>query len=543
MLNKYNDLILHAYTGMGDIYELTGQYDKALKYHHIIADKFHKDILSIIRIAEIYEKMGKYDDALQMLSKHSSELNKKSTDIESIYKYHILKAWLYTNKGKLKQAEREIEKTKLLIANSKKKTSAVYKSNADAYNIQAEIAYNRGNYREALKYYEQSIEQAKKTKDIISVSILKSNMAKIYYELRDYEKTKDCINYRLNIAVKTGDKRGEALAYGGLANIHFDQGDYNKALEYYMKNLNIAKTLHDKKTMGMAIGNIANIYYFLGQYDNAIEYYKKSITLLEETGHSKSIAISHCNLGSVYFHKGNLDKALKYQLILYNTANKLNDRILLAHAHKWMGHIYREMGDFKKSLKNHNESLKIMKKISNKIFAAESHIDIGNTYLMMGNYRKAIDEFTASLKIGQDMKNDNHMEICQYHLGKSHLLCGDIKTASHYLDSIEEAMLNDEHTPDEYMDYIATYARYYVFKDKRKAIACAKQALKKASNLQSSYFKALAYRTMGFVLKYSGKGSKQKEADKYYKKALKLFTEQKNIANITILKNEMTSNH
>lgn len=517
-MRNTDKLLLQAYTNIADVYELKGEYETAIGFYQKIISRFNRKFESVIRIAEIHEKMSKYDEALQELKK--IEKNASRRNRKDRLHLHILKGWLLTNKGMLTEAEVETDKAgKLLKGVDNNQYSDEISS---VFNINAEIQYFKGNYKGALQNYEMAVKHINQ-KDFLAVSILKSNMAKIHYELREYEKAKECMEYRLEVSKKTGDKRGEGLAYGGIANILFDMGKYPDSLDYYKRNLDIADYLQDVKSQGMVIGNIANVYYVTGKYDDALKYYTRSLELLENIGHKKSIGIGHCNLGNVYLYKGMTDKALEHYQILYDISEELNDTMLLAHAHSCMGNTAVEKGRYKDAVKHYQENLSIMKQVSNKIFSAESYISLGNAYMEMKDFENAERFLNESMKIAEETGSDEHRRITVYNLGKTALGKGNIELAKNYLDFVEKYIEEQLTTPEERLEFYLTYASYYLLCGKRaQAYAYTETAMREADKLQSALFRGKAYYAKARLLS-NFEDSNSDDAEQYYLKAVRLF--------------------
>lgn len=521
-MNNREELILHTYKNLAEIYALTGQYKKAMDYYNIISEQFNEQMFSLMRIADIYEKQAEYDNALKALNSAEKYLmDAKKDNKYDFYKYYIAKSWIHTNQGELDKAERELRKVLSELQNDD------YEKEDDVltyvYSTKAEISYNRGNYQKAIENYERAIEYVDEKKDFTSTAVLNANMAKVYYELRNYDKARACLRYRLSVAQKTGNRRGEAIALGGIANIYFDMQDYDRALEYYKNELSITEKLHDKKSMGMTIGNIANISYITGQYDTAVDYYKKSIDLLEKIGHKKSIAISRCNLGCVYYHKGFLTKAQKNHSIMFKIAEELKDKILIAYAHKWLGTVKREMGQFKEAIEHHKKNLNTMKKISNKMFAAEAWNDLGITYTMSGKYGEASKSFTESLDIAEKSNDSAHIMTTNYYIMKMLLMQNKLEEAEKCMKVIDEEELIDNAAPDEKIDILITFTEYYLKTgDIEKSLYYAETAIKESEKLQSELFAALAYLNLAQV-KAKRESPHGKDIKKYFEEAIAIL--------------------
>ena len=137
---------------------------------------------------------------------------------------------------------------------------------------------NQGEYKEAMKYYEKSIE----------------------------------------IHERTPSKNDSDLSasYNNIASVCYNMGEYSKALEYYEKSIEIKNIALPKNHPNLAISynNIAVVYYNMGEYSKALEYYEKSHKIFEITlpKNHPDLATSYSNIGLVYYNMGEYSKGLEY---------------------------------------------------------------------------------------------------------------------------------------------------------------------------------------------------------------------------------------
>ena len=111
---------------------------------------------------------------------------------------------------------------------------------------------NQGEYKEAVKYYEKSIE--------IKERILDKN------------------------------DPGLATSYNNIALVYNNMGEYSKALEYYEKshrNHEIALP-QNHPNLATSYSNIGQVYNNMGEYSKALEYYEKSHEIYENSSSSES---------------------------------------------------------------------------------------------------------------------------------------------------------------------------------------------------------------------------------------------------------------
>jgi tetratricopeptide (TPR) repeat protein len=93
--------------------------------------------------------------------------------------------------------------------------------------------YVKGNYLQALEYYNTGLKIAEELSDKSLQATFLGNIGIVYYEQSDYPKALAYYFKALKIYEELGDKRGIAINLGNIGIIYAEQSDYPKALEYY----------------------------------------------------------------------------------------------------------------------------------------------------------------------------------------------------------------------------------------------------------------------------------------------------------------------
>jgi serine phosphatase RsbU (regulator of sigma subunit)/tetratricopeptide (TPR) repeat protein len=145
---------------------------------------------------------------------------------------------------------------------------------ASVYNSIGVIHFEMGNFDEALKYYESSIESADKTKNIKEKSMSYNNIGNVRYELTEYPMALQ--NYDQSIQLKNSIdyKAGIAVSFHNIANIYRKKNDYTKALEYYENSEKYAEASGNTDVIYENYGAMADIYSKMKDYNRAFYYYK-----------------------------------------------------------------------------------------------------------------------------------------------------------------------------------------------------------------------------------------------------------------------------
>lgn len=178
----------------------------------------------------------------------------------------------------------------------------------------------KGNYDEAKKYFNLSLELYKKLGDKQKISRILGNLGAVSMNLSNF--TSALEYYQKALEIDNADSNA-SRQLGNIGLVYMNLKDYNKALEYNLKALKISKKLNDKEKITKQLSNIGLTYNFLKNYDKALEFYEEALSLDEELNNSKGQAIRLGNIGVLYWNLYEYPKALTY----YNRALKKNEEL------------------------------------------------------------------------------------------------------------------------------------------------------------------------------------------------------------------------
>lgn len=330
------------------------------------------------------------DSLLNVLSKTNEDTTKINL-MNDIFKK-------YRSKNRIKAKEYAEKSLKLSLEIDYKKGSA------NAYHNLAILHHIKGEYEEALVFYNKSLTIRKEINDKKKIASSYNNIGVIYKSKGLYDKALDIYEKSLKIKEEIGDKKGVGSTFINIGVIYEKQGDYNKALDYFFKGLKINEEIDSKKNIAVAYNNIGNIYELQLNYDQAIKYYFKSLKIREKTNNDKGIALVYNNIGLVYQAKSDYKNALFYLKKSLEMKKKHKDKRGIAYTQNNIGTLYFAQKQYNKALEYYNKSLKTKQEIGDKKGVAESCKNIGVYYSKLGNYEKAIQFLKKSLVLAKKMK-------------------------------------------------------------------------------------------------------------------------------------------
>jgi tetratricopeptide (TPR) repeat protein len=221
------------------------------------------------------------------------------------------------------------------------------------------LAHNRGDYDEAARLYQRSLE----------------------------------INEQ---AGNEADIAGNLHQLGMLAE---NQGDYAEATRQYQRALEINERLGNQPGMASGYHQLGLLAYRRGDYDEAARQCQHSLDIDERLGNQAGVATSHHALGILASRLGHHDDAAsRYQRAL-GIRERLGDQAGLADSYHELGILAQQQGDYDEAARQYQRALDINQRLGNQVGMASTYGQLGALASARGDYGEAIRQVTRTLDI------------------------------------------------------------------------------------------------------------------------------------------------
>ncbi|CAF4249134.1 unnamed protein product, partial [Rotaria sordida] len=181
------------------------------------------------------------------------------------------------------------------------KTASSDSDTQHIYHMLGLLKNNKGQYQEAVAFYEKSLKIKRKTlpEDHSSLAPNYTNIGLAYNNMGDYSKALEFYEKSLKIKEKALPPNHPDLAasYNCIGAVYNNMGDYSKVLESYEKALKIReKTLPpNHPDLAASYNCIGAVYNNMDEYSKALEFFEKSHKIRE-----KALPPNHPDLAYSY---------------------------------------------------------------------------------------------------------------------------------------------------------------------------------------------------------------------------------------------------
>jgi class 3 adenylate cyclase/tetratricopeptide (TPR) repeat protein len=346
----------------------------------------------------------------------------------------------------------------------------------------------RGEYAQALKYYQSSLDINEETGNDWGIASSLGNIAIVYVNQGKYLEALNHLQRSLKVfeempqpGGQVGHKSGIATTLNNIGNIYGSQGNYPKALENFLRSLKIREETGDESGIAFSLNNIGLIYKNQSDYPKALDYLQRSMQIYEESGDKWSIARLLSSIGLVYQNQDDYPKALSHYQHSLEISEEIEDKSGIAGSLNNIGVIYKNQSKIAQALDYHQRSLNIYEEIGDKSGIANLLNNIGMLYNKQKDHETALKWCDRGIEISESIGViDIHKKSCKC-LYEAYKALGIDKKALEYYEqmvTLRDSIFNENNTKK-----LTRLEMQYEF-DKKEAATQAEQEKKDAIAVQ-----------------------------------------------------------
>lgn len=170
--------------------------------------------------------------------------------------------------------------------------------------------FNYNNPKEAIDYFEKSLEFFKKDRRLDKVASMENNIANIYHIIGNKDGAEKHWNKAIALNRTIGDIQQQGAILINFGIYFFSICNFDKSIEQYQQAMNIFKVFGDRYYLGLANTNLGEVNLIVCEYEKAISALNESINIFNEVGIVYEKFEALFILGKLYFELGHSSKLL-----------------------------------------------------------------------------------------------------------------------------------------------------------------------------------------------------------------------------------------
>ncbi len=274
-----------------------------------------------------------------------------------------------------------------------------------SYSYTNELIESKENYISSYNLY-------KKIGNVLRLSLLSSNIAKIYQTMFDY---KSAIKYyEEGIEFAGENKRALAINLRGLADVYANLSDYAKALNYYKEASDISSKIKDLSLQSGINSGLGTLNYNLNHFNSALTLFKqaKDLNAIENNPYFSAdldykIGLSYLELDSLSLAENSFINGMK-------TAKAAGDFITESSNIEGLTQLLINSSRLEEAKQYIARLHKISQKNNWDYLSSVKNLLEGEINKIEGNFNQAKLNFEQALKFA-DASNDFSIKIQDYH--------------------------------------------------------------------------------------------------------------------------------
>ena len=256
-----------------------------------------------------------------------------------------------------------------------------------ALGIKGKISVMRGDYQQAITYFNKTGVLASQLKDTVGMIRGHLDLANVFLLIKDYEGAESHFGKALGFDSISGQPLLHANVYTGLWQLYWKKGnkdtvDYfqRKALAIYNANKNDRKMSRE----------IANGFLKVEDFEQALNFYRVSLDFQRETGTKKDIADDLKNIGEIYLTQKTGSTALDYFFEAQKIYENLQNKTALFETAMSRGLSYLYMNEHEKALESLCDALNKANEIGSRSFMARANKSMAEVYEAYGFFDESV---------------------------------------------------------------------------------------------------------------------------------------------------------
>ena len=322
----------------------------------------------------------------------------------------------------------------------------------NSFNNRAIIYTVKGNYSEALKYYQLAIVQFQRNKDAEGLGFCYGNMAICFEYQSQFDSALVYNQKALEVRKKNNLEKGIAQSNINIGVIYFNKGFYRLALQHYQAALNFyenkpGKTAIDSSYLGSILNNLGNIYLELKQPEKALKYLLGSLNSYTSVADSREMAYLMNDLGQVEISVGNFKQAGRYLHQALNYSNQADDKLIKINTLQNLAVVNLKTNKSDSALYFARQGIALSGEVSDKKYAVGLYHTLGLIYFDQQQFGKAIQNFQQSIKIADEAGIIKEKDVALFDLAECYAQTGNHQKANEYLKlhiAAADSVMNSE---------------------------------------------------------------------------------------------------
>jgi signal transduction histidine kinase/HEPN domain-containing protein len=297
-------------------------------------------------------------------------------------------------------------------------------------NISFDLSFR--DFKESQKSLDQAEELANKNDWSWAKALVFADKGSAADTKGDYSNALEFYNKSLQLDLQRDDSISICNSYINVGNSYLELGQYEEAYFYSQKAYQLSVVLKDTLSSAIAMHNLAVLYSNLGRLDLALVHFKSAADLSAAVNDVEGPAYNNHETGRAHIKVRDGAKALPFLNSSLSAAKALGLLNLMPKIYQSIAEAKFLANDFASCLTYYDSAIASFKVLEHQFGQAESDLGKSRVYMAQGKFAEANQIALTSLKKAVDLKAQVLEFECHQLLSECAEKQGDFKSALLY---------------------------------------------------------------------------------------------------------------
>lgn len=409
--NPRSEELIAQLNELGQLYDVTGNYEKALHYFKLMLTSCRKyknadqEAMALNSIGLTYFNLNRFDEAMGSY-REAFEVSRKNGYRDKMVLVLNNMALVYRVTRDFNRARDSYEEALSYARDSGSTMNlAVLTSNAGT------MYYFMGEYDRALDLYVKALEIDRRRGGDADLSIDLSNIGRVYAAKGRYGEALNYYEKALEIDTGNKNERNMAARWYRIGDVYFRVGDNTRALEFYNKSLGLNLRLNDTINAASVQNSIGQVYDSMGRNEEALDSYIKALGLNKDVEMKENIAARLSDIGLLYAARERYGDAVDYigKALVRDIKSEKKNRI--ADNMSNIGRVMVSLKKYDMALDYFRQAMDIYREVGDRVSIADDSKNSGIVHYNMKDYTRAGEYFIQAREMIDSVKDGNSISI------------------------------------------------------------------------------------------------------------------------------------
>ncbi|NJL06590.1 MAG: tetratricopeptide repeat protein [Chloroflexaceae bacterium] len=264
---------------------------------------------------------------------------------------------------------------------------------------------------ERMEQYAAMLAAAHRQKRPNRVAIAMHNLGAAHAALGEYRTAIRYYEQNLALCRTINNRVGEGIALGHLGEMYTELGDYQRALQYHRKNLQLARAIENNKGVSIALGNLGYALSLSGAPQKALPLHRQQLELVRERGdwYGEAVALSRLSVALILI--GEAAQAQQHLMRAQQLAREIGARPVEGRIADRLGQAALQAGNWVAARKHFDTSIQIARELGDRGAEGRTLWRVAEVLLKLGNREAALAALRQAVQIAEAVQ---HTEAATY---------------------------------------------------------------------------------------------------------------------------------